>query len=135
GESDIDQLCVVLQILGTPNEASWPGLSQLPDYKKITFPESKAVPLEQVMPDAQPDAMDLVKKFLVYYSAKRISAKKALLHGYFYSIPLPTPVEEMPLPPREKKPPPGTTEYITDFPIRDITDAIRRQLDTLYFEH
>lgn len=48
GESDIDQLRVVLQTLGTPNESIWPGLSQLPDYKKITFPEYTPVPLERV---------------------------------------------------------------------------------------
>ncbi|CAL4078701.1 unnamed protein product [Meganyctiphanes norvegica] len=48
GESDINQLCVVLQTLGTPNEATWPGLTNLPDYKKITFPQSQSVPLEQV---------------------------------------------------------------------------------------
>lgn len=48
GGSDINQLYVVLQTLGTPTEASWPGLSKLPDYKKITFPESKPVPLDKV---------------------------------------------------------------------------------------
>ncbi|XP_068208014.1 cyclin-dependent kinase 20-like [Palaemon carinicauda] len=135
GESDIDQLCVVLQILGTPNELTWPGLSQLPDYKKITFPESKAVPLEQVLPDAPSDAIDLIKKFLVYYSAKRLAATKALLHTYFFTAPLPTPVEEMPRPPKEKRPPPATTDYITDFPIHQISDAIRNRLETLYMEH
>lgn len=74
GESDIDQLCVVLQVLGTPSEATWPGLAQLPDYRKITFPECQPVPLSQVLPEASPDALDLVKKFLIYWSEKRIPA-------------------------------------------------------------
>ncbi|XP_063585943.1 cyclin-dependent kinase 20-like [Penaeus indicus] len=134
GESDIDQLCVVLQILGTPSESTWPGLSELPDYKKITFPESKAVPLEQVLPDASPDAMDLIKKFLIYSTDKRISAKKALLHTYFFTAPLATPVSQMPLPRSEKRPPPATQDYVTDFPIHHVSDAIRDHLETLYMK-
>ena len=76
GESDIDQLRVVLQTLGTPNEEIWPGLSQLPDYKKITFPEYVPVPIERILPDTIPEALSLVKKFLVYSSEQRISAIK-----------------------------------------------------------
>ncbi|XP_071545594.1 cyclin-dependent kinase 20-like isoform X1 [Panulirus ornatus] len=134
GESDIDQLCVVLQILGTPSEATWPGLSQLPDYKKITFPESKPVPLEQVLPDAPPDALDLIKKFLIYSSDKRISANKALLHHYFFTAPVAAPLSQMPLPVLEKRPPPTTQEYVTDFPLHQITDTIRNHLETLYMK-
>ncbi|KAK8739930.1 hypothetical protein OTU49_003270 [Cherax quadricarinatus] len=134
GESDIDQLCVVLQILGTPSEATWPGLSRLPDYKKITFPESKPVPLEQVLPDAPPDAIDLIKKFLIYSTNKRISAKKALLHQYFFTAPLAAPLHQMPVPLLEKKQPPATQEYMTDFPLHHITDAIHNHLDTLYMK-
>ncbi|KAK3878949.1 hypothetical protein Pcinc_016487 [Petrolisthes cinctipes] len=132
GESDIDQLCVVLRILGTPSEANWPGLSLLPDYKKITFPESKPVPLELVLPDAAPEALDIIKRFLVYFSEKRMSANNALLHQYFFSAPIATPLSEMPLPSQEKQPPPATQEYITDFPLTDITDAIATRLNTLY---
>nr|XP_045605911.1 cyclin-dependent kinase 20-like isoform X1 [Procambarus clarkii] len=132
GESDIDQLCVVLQILGTPSEATWPGLSDLPDYKKITFPESKPIPLEQVLPDAPPDAMDLVKKFLVYSSSKRISARKALLHQYFFTAPVAAPLSQMPVPPLEKQQPPATNDYVTDFPLHQITDVIHDYLHSLY---
>ncbi|XP_045605913.2 cyclin-dependent kinase 20 isoform X2 [Procambarus clarkii] len=132
GESDIDQLCVVLQILGTPSEATWPGLSDLPDYKKITFPESKPIPLEQVLPDAPPDAMDLVKKFLIYSSSKRISARKALLHQYFFTAPVAAPLSQMPVPPLEKQQPPATNDYVTDFPLHQITDVIHDYLHSLY---
>ncbi|XP_076029347.1 cyclin-dependent kinase 20-like [Oratosquilla oratoria] len=120
GESDIDQLCVVLQTLGTPSERNWPGLTQLPDYKKITFPKSKAVPLELVLPDASPDALDLIKKFLIYSSEKRIRADKALLHTYFFTPPLAASLEEMPRPNAEKRPPACSQEYITDFPLENI---------------
>lgn len=59
--------------------------SELPDYNKITFPENPPIPFEEILPDASPEAIDLVKQFLVYPSKKRISAKKALLHPYFFT--------------------------------------------------
>lgn len=38
GDSEIDQLFKVFQVLGTPNDSKWPGVSSLPDYK-ATFPK------------------------------------------------------------------------------------------------
>ena len=51
-------------------------MHELPDYNKITFPENPPIPFEEVVPDASPEALDLLKKFLVYQSKKRISAKE-----------------------------------------------------------
>lgn len=36
GDSEIDELFRIFRVLGTPTEASWPGVSQLPDYKVRT---------------------------------------------------------------------------------------------------
>ena len=58
----------MLRVLGTPNEKIWPGMSDLPDYNKITFPENPPIPFEEIVPDATEDAIDLLKKFLVYPS-------------------------------------------------------------------
>ena len=33
GDSEIDQLLKIFMILGTPDEASWSGVTSLPDYK------------------------------------------------------------------------------------------------------
>ena len=30
---EIDELYKIFQVMGTPNEQIWPGVSQLPDYK------------------------------------------------------------------------------------------------------
>ena len=51
-------------------------MEELPDYNKITFPENPPIPLEEVVPDASPEALDLLKKFLVYPSKQRISANE-----------------------------------------------------------
>merc|ERR1719326_1868187 len=38
GDSEIDTIFKIFQKLGTPTEATWPGLSQLPDFK-ASFPK------------------------------------------------------------------------------------------------
>ncbi|XP_064632586.1 cyclin-dependent kinase 20-like [Lineus longissimus] len=103
GESDIEQLSSVLRVLGTPNERIWPGLSELPDYNKIMFSENPPIPFEEILPDASPIALDLLKQFLVYPSKERLSAKQALLHPYFFTEPLPAHHSELPIPQRSKK--------------------------------
>jgi len=70
GENDIEQLCCVLRVLGTPTEQTWPGMTSLPDYNKITFSHNPAIPLHEVVPDATSDAVDLLDQFLVYSSPK-----------------------------------------------------------------
>uniref|UniRef100_A0A8C8SW25 Cyclin-dependent kinase 20 n=1 Tax=Pelusios castaneus TaxID=367368 RepID=A0A8C8SW25_9SAUR len=54
GENDIEQLCCVLRVLGTPNPRTWPEITELPDYNKISFKDNPAIPLEEVVPDAPP---------------------------------------------------------------------------------
>ena len=49
---------------------------ELPDYNKITFKENPAIPLEEIVPDTSPQAVDLLNKFLVYPSKQRCSARK-----------------------------------------------------------
>jgi cell cycle related kinase len=42
-------------VLGTPTEEMWPGMTELPDFNKITFPDMPPIPLECIVPDASPD--------------------------------------------------------------------------------
>lgn len=49
---------------------------ELPDYNKITFKENPAIPLEEIVPDTSPQAVDLLYKFLVYPSKQRCSARQ-----------------------------------------------------------
>ena len=54
GESEIDQLHKVFYHLGTPDESTWPGVSQLPDYRD-TFPKWKRKPMSELCPTLPPD--------------------------------------------------------------------------------
>lgn len=82
GDSEIDQLFRIFRVLKTPTEDLWPGVTQLPDFK-ATFPNWQAFNLKSSMKKIEPAGLDLLEQMLVYDPAKRISAKKALLHPYF----------------------------------------------------
>jgi hypothetical protein len=51
-------------------------MTELPDYNKITFPETRGVGWDQIFPDCTPEAIDLMKKFLVYNADRRLKAKQ-----------------------------------------------------------
>mmetsp|Transcript_24168 Transcript_24168/g.61948 ORF Transcript_24168/g.61948 Transcript_24168/m.61948 type:complete len:336 (-) Transcript_24168:79-1086(-) len=89
GENDIEQLAKVQQTLGTLNEKVWPGVAQLPDYGKISFPPTPSVPLGTVLPDASSSAISLLEEMLRYNPDVRISAADALLDDFFLTQPLP----------------------------------------------
>jgi len=82
GDSEIDQIFKIFRILGTPDEANWPGVKSLPDYKD-TFPRWSKQELARIVPTLDEVGIDMLKRTLTYDSAKRISAKRALVHPYF----------------------------------------------------
>ena len=102
GDSEIDQLFRIFRVLRTPTEDLWPGVTQLPDFKVLawgtlsrsrrkliviffqaSFPNWQTMGLKNSMKKIEPAGLDLLEQMLVYDPAKRISAKKALLHPYF----------------------------------------------------
>ncbi|CAE6426783.1 unnamed protein product [Rhizoctonia solani] len=85
GDSEIDQIFKIFRLLGTPNEEVWPGVSQLPDYKE-TFPQWSAVELSQTVRGIDAQGLDLIAQTLIYDTAHRISAKRALIHPYFNDL-------------------------------------------------
>ncbi|GLH11601.1 Uncharacterized protein GBIM_16355 [Gryllus bimaculatus] len=98
GENDIEQLALVLYTLGTPTETTWPGLSSLPDYNKIVFPESPGIPFPELLPDSDSEIVDLISQFLCYDSSKRPTAIEAMHNAYFFKKPTPCPLCNMPKP-------------------------------------
>ncbi|KAI8894793.1 kinase-like domain-containing protein [Globomyces pollinis-pini] len=103
GQNDIDQLFCVISILGSPSVETWPELEQLPDYNKIQFQKMTSVSIEKVCPDASQEALDLLKKLLIYNSSQRITANEALLDPYFFNKPLPAHHLELPFPKKQTR--------------------------------
>jgi cyclin-dependent kinase 2 len=85
GDSEIDQLFKIFQILGTPDENVWHGVRSLPEYKEV-FPQWRPKNLLEVVPELCSDGLDLLNKLLVYDPTQRISAKAALQHSYFRDL-------------------------------------------------
>jgi len=82
GDSEIDQLFRIFRSMGTPTEETWPGVTQMPDYK-ANFPCWKSNVLSTLVPQMDKNAVDLLEKMLIYDPHRRISGKAALIHPYF----------------------------------------------------
>jgi len=86
GDSEIDELYKIFQIMGTPTEDVWPGVKNLPYWKDI-FPHWTKQEWRTTFPTiTDPNILDLLDKMLVYDPAQRISAKAALEHPYFAEL-------------------------------------------------
>ncbi|KAF8336962.1 Pkinase-domain-containing protein [Cantharellus anzutake] len=87
GDSEIDQIFKIFKILGTPHETTWPGVSQLPDFKP-TFPQWTGTGLGEAVHEIDRVGADLLHSFLVYDTASRVSAKRAQKHPWFGNMEL-----------------------------------------------
>ncbi|KAI8385761.1 kinase-like domain-containing protein [Blakeslea trispora] len=90
GGTQIDEMFRIFQMLGTPTEESWPGVSTLPDYN-ASFPPWKSKELRKAIEEFShsihglPDSTyDLLGSLLTYDPVTRLSALKAEQHVYFY---------------------------------------------------
>ncbi len=85
GDSEIGQLFKIFQIMGTPNEENWPGITKLKDYS-INFPQWKPKKLKDLFPNFDKDGLDLMEKFLQMDPDKRITIKDALNHPFLEKV-------------------------------------------------
>jgi cyclin-dependent kinase 2 len=79
GDSEIDQIFKIFQLLGTPDEGQWHGVTQLRDFKP-TFPKWKPQSIAKRVPNLDPAGVDLLTKMIALEPSQRISAKAALSH-------------------------------------------------------
>ncbi|KAL3310545.1 Cell division protein kinase 1 [Cichlidogyrus casuarinus] len=89
GDSEIDQLYKVFRILGTPTETTWPGVTKLPDFQKLVFPNwntNKLKELEKIQNALNESGLDLLQAMLTLDPNERITARDALLHPYFSTL-------------------------------------------------
>ena len=83
---EIGQLYQIVQSLGTPTEATWPGVTGLRDFSPH-FPawprkSDGDSPLGTIARALPPDGFDLFHSLLRYSPEERINAKQARQHPY-----------------------------------------------------
>ncbi|KAF9186367.1 Mitogen-activated protein kinase [Haplosporangium sp. Z 767] len=83
GRDYVDQLNQILQILGTPDEATLRrvGSERAQAYIR-SLPKMPKIHFQQLYPRASPLAIDLLEKLLNFDPAARITVEQALAHPY-----------------------------------------------------
>ena len=118
GSSELEQISKICSLLGTPSDRNWQGFSQLPYTKKfkselsLSYNHSSKLHLlfesklseEGYYLDISTNqffphfilGINLLSNLLLYDPFKRLSAKNAMQHSYFYEKPLPKDERLMP---------------------------------------
>ncbi|XP_058732283.1 cyclin-dependent kinase F-1 [Vicia villosa] len=99
GTADIDQLSKIINVLGNLDERAWPGCSELPDYRIISFSKVENPPgVEACLPNRSADEVSLVKNLVCYDPSRRATTMELLQDKYFNEEPLPVPISELRVP-------------------------------------
>ena len=96
GDTDLDQLSKIFQVLGTPTQEAWPNHDKLPDY--IQFKDYVATPFQDIFTAASPDLLQLLSKTLALDPMRRCNTTEALQLPYFRNKPAPAAGTSLPLP-------------------------------------
>uniref|UniRef100_A0A7S2XXW5 Cyclin-dependent kinase 2 homolog n=1 Tax=Fibrocapsa japonica TaxID=94617 RepID=A0A7S2XXW5_9STRA len=83
GTSEGDQLDRIFRQLGTPTREIYPGVTELPEWKKDMPVHPVPENFAHLVPNLNPVGVELLTKMLCYDPAKRISAQEAMGHPYF----------------------------------------------------
>eukprot|EP00919_Chromeraceae_sp_WS-2016_P049267 GHVR01116608.1.p1 GENE.GHVR01116608.1~~GHVR01116608.1.p1 ORF type:complete len:163 (-),score=19.54 GHVR01116608.1:420-908(-) len=83
GSTERDQLNKILMVMGTPSKEEWPDGYKLAATINLELPQFEAVKLSDIIPEAPPEGLSLIKSLLQVNPQKRITAQQALKHEYF----------------------------------------------------
>jgi mitogen-activated protein kinase 15 len=83
GSSTMNQLDKILEVVGRPNQEDLDSLkSSFAQTMIDSLPPGKVKAMESLFPSAPAEALDLLKKLLVFNPSRRLSAQEALAHPY-----------------------------------------------------
>ncbi|CAH0041603.1 unnamed protein product [Clonostachys solani] len=85
GTTNEDQIVKIFRIMGTPTERTWPGITQLPEYKP-NFQMYATQDLRNILQAIDPTGIDLLQRMLQLRPELRISAQDALQHPWFNDL-------------------------------------------------
>lgn len=87
GTSEETQLDTIFRHLGTPNELSFPGINELPEWRNDfpNYPPPEGG-ISSLCPKLDSQGVKLLESMLEYDPSKRITAPMALKHEFFNSL-------------------------------------------------
>ena len=66
--------------MGTPTKEEWPEGYKLAAQMSFDMPQFEGAPLSKAIPEAPPEALNLINSLLQVSPQKRITAQQALQH-------------------------------------------------------
>jgi serine/threonine protein kinase len=81
----LDQLSVIFQVIGTPSPEDIASIGEANEYIE-SLGKIERKPLETIYPAADPAAIDLLKKMLMFNPKQRCTAEEALEHEFFKGV-------------------------------------------------
>jgi protein kinase len=94
GSSEADQIYKICSVLGSPTMRTWPEGIKLASNMNFRFPQFVPTPLTQLMPNASPEAIQLLTDCLKYDPSQRPTCSQILQYPFFQvnaSLPPPMP--------------------------------------------
>lgn len=87
GDNYLDQIQRIISVLGTPR---YDDISYISNEKALEFirsiPKRSRQSFSEIFPDANPLALDLVKKMLTFNPNMRLTVEECLAHPYFEDL-------------------------------------------------
>uniref|UniRef100_A0A3Q1EZ45 non-specific serine/threonine protein kinase n=1 Tax=Acanthochromis polyacanthus TaxID=80966 RepID=A0A3Q1EZ45_9TELE len=84
GNSEVDEIFKICQVLGTLKKPDWPEGYNLATSMNFRFPKYSPTSLRSLIPNASNEAIALMKDMLQWDPEKRPSAAQALRYPYFH---------------------------------------------------
>lgn len=100
GDSDINQLEIIIQAIGQPTEQNWPGVTKLEGYMAPEATAAQRVRTKAewkaMFPIIDDSGLDLLMKMLMLDPRKRPTAKQVLQHPWWTELPRPSKNKDLP---------------------------------------
>ncbi|KPP58191.1 cyclin-dependent kinase 10-like, partial [Scleropages formosus] len=127
GSSEIQQVDLIVQLLGTPNENIWPGFSRLPLVGQYSLRKQPYNNLKNKFTWLSEAGLRLLNLLFMFNPQRRATAKDSLESSYFKEKPLPCEPELMPTFPhhRNKRAAPAAENQLkrSKTPIHTLAEA------------
>lgn len=83
GSSEADEIYKICSVLGSPTQSTWPEGIRLANQMNFRFPQFVPTPLASLIPNASPEAIQLMTDYMKYDPNQRPGVPQSLQYPYF----------------------------------------------------